>query len=350
MRWGISRVISKNVPLVSVVIPTFDCAEFIGEAIQSVLKQTINDYEILVVDDGSTDDTPVVVAEFGDRVCYLRQENRGVAAARNGGIRAARGRIVGFLDADDRWKPDKLERQLPLLLGADDIDIVFSRHENFGASTAGFNQYDSPDLTKLLSVVALGSGAYRIEDQQLFQKILRYYLLLTSSVLMRTSSFERLGGFDESLDIAEDTQLWLRAAKRCRIGFVDVPLVEKRIRGESLTGDQAGFIRQITAMFQGLKRWLPDLDRDQRTAVQEALDYWYMKAYGSYRSGEKSFGPGFFWRAFLNDPRPTAPGYLLAATLPAPLAEMGWQLDRRLRWYGKKTVGGFKKLAESARR
>jgi glycosyltransferase involved in cell wall biosynthesis len=326
----------KSNPLVSVVIPTYNCSPFLGAAIQSVIDQTIDDYEVIVVDDGSTDETASVLEQFSGRIRCLRQDNQGVAAARNRGIRSAGGRIIGFLDADDRWKPDKLERQLPLLLGADDIDVAFSRHENLGGQTAGYNQYDCPDLTKLLSVVSLGSCAYRIEDQQLFQKVLRYYLLLTSTVLIRKSCLERLGGFDESLGIAEDTQLWLRLAKRGKIAFVDLPLVEKRVRGESLTGDQAKFIRQIIVMFRRLEQWLPDLDRDERAAVKGALDYWYAKAYRLFCDGDKSFGPGFFWTAFLHDRRLSAPGYLLAASLPAPVVQMGWQVDRRLRWYASK--------------
>jgi glycosyltransferase involved in cell wall biosynthesis len=340
----------NNNRLVSVVIPTFNCAEFIGGAIQSVLSQTIDDYEIIVVDDGSTDDTPSVVAGFGDRVRYFRQDNQGVAAARNRGIRSASGQIIGFLDADDRWKPDKLERQTSVFSASDEIDVVFSRHENLDGQTAGFNQYESPDLTKLLSVVSLGSRAYLIEDQDLFQKILRYYLLLTSTVMLKRSCIERVGDFDESLGIAEDTQLWLRIAKRSKVAFVDLPLVEKRLRGESLTGNEARFIRQIIVMFQRLEKWLPDLDRDERDAVKGSLDYWYAKAYRLFCDGDKSFGPAFFWTAFLNDRRPSAPGYLLAASLPAPVVQMGWQLDRRLRWYGKKTIGGFKKSGESARK
>lgn len=340
----------RSNPTVSVVIPTYNCAGLLGGAIESVLDQTLNDHEIIVIDDGSTDDTAEVVSRFAGRIRYLRQENRGVAAARNLGIQSSAGRIIGFLDADDRWKPDKLERQVPVLLGAGDIDVVFSGHENLSGPAAGYNQYDCPELTRLLTTAALGDCAYRIEDRHLFQKILRYYLLLTSTVLISRACIDRLGGFDETLGIAEDTHLWLRAAKRAKIAFVDLPLVEKRLRGESLTGDEPRFVRQIISMFQRLHRWLPELDRDERAAVRAALDYWYAKAYRLFYEGDKTFGPGFFWQAFLSDPRPRAPGYLLAASLPAPVAELGWQLDRRLRWYGKKTVSGFKRFGESARR
>lgn len=332
----VSHVDPKKNPLVSVIIPAYNCAAFIGEAIQSVINQTFDSYEVIVIDDGSTDDTAAVVDHFGDRVRYLRQENQGVAAARNRGIRSAAGQIIGFLDADDRWKPDKLERQIPILLSADDIGVIFSGHQNLGGQTAGFNQYESPELTKLLSVISLGQHAYLIDDKNLFQKIMRYYLLLTSTVLIKKSCIEHVGGFDESLDIAEDTQLWLRISKRSKVAFVDLPLTERWSRGESLTGDEARFTRQIILMFQRLKQWLPDLNRDERAAVRGALDYWYAKAYRRFCDGDESFGAGFFRSALLNDRRTSAARYLLAVTLPDPLVQIGWSLDRRLRWYRSK--------------
>ena len=340
----------SSIPVVSVIIPTYNCSPLLGGAIRSVLDQTVSDYEILVIDDGSTDETAAVVERYGERVRYLRQENRGVAAARNLGIRSAKGEFVAFLDADDLWKPDKLERQLPLLLQQKDLDVVFSRHENLGGAAAVYNKYDCPELTALLTTTALGASGYRIEDRHLFQKILRYYLLLTSTVLIRKSCIDRMGGFDETLGIAEDTHLWLRLAKRGKIAFVDLPLVQKRLRSESLTGDEPSFVRQIIAMFQRLHDWLPELDREERAAVRGALNYWYAKAYRLFCQGDTSFGPGFFWRALLRDPRPTASGYLLVSSLPSSVAEMGWQLDRRLRWYGRKTIGTLKRTGEDAGR
>jgi glycosyltransferase involved in cell wall biosynthesis len=327
---------SSASPLVSVIIPTYNCAAFIGEAIQSVIHQTMDDYEIIVIDDGSTDQTASLLAQFAGRIRCLRQDNQGVAAARNHGIRSARGRIIGFLDADDRWKPDKLERQIPVLLSADDIGVIFSGHQNLGGQTAGFNQYESPELTKLLSVISLGQHAYLIDDKNLFQKIMRYYLLLTSTVLIKRTCIEHVGAFDESLDIAEDTQLWLRVAKRTKVAFTDLPLTERWSRGESLTGDEAKFTRQIILMFQRLKHWLPDLNAEERAAIRQSLDYWYKKAYQRFCDGDQSFGAGFFWSAILNDRRTSAPFYLLAVTLPDALVQIGWSLDRRLRWYRSK--------------
>src|SRR5262245_53826716 len=102
-------------PLVSVVIPAFDAEAFLAETVESVLRQTWRRREVIVVDDGSTDGTPGVVRRFGDAVRYLRQENRGGGAARNAGASAARGDLVSFLDHDDLWAPETLERQVDVL-------------------------------------------------------------------------------------------------------------------------------------------------------------------------------------------------------------------------------------------
>src|SRR5688572_27049916 len=115
-------------PQVSVVIPAFDAAPYIGAALESVFAQTFPDFEVLVVDDGSRDETPALVAAYGTRVRYLRQENAGVAMARNRGIEASQGRLVAFLDADDTWLPTKLERQMAQLTGGCPVRACYSAH------------------------------------------------------------------------------------------------------------------------------------------------------------------------------------------------------------------------------
>src|SRR5918996_212462 len=111
---------------VSVVIPTYNYGRYLPEAVESVLHQTFPDLEVIVVDDGSTDDTRELIGRFGDKVCYIYQRNQGLPAARNTGIRAARGEYVGFLDSDDLWLPGKLALQVPRLDSRQAVGLVYA--------------------------------------------------------------------------------------------------------------------------------------------------------------------------------------------------------------------------------
>ena len=128
-----TQPIANQAPIVSVIIPAYNAERFIPQAIQSVLEQTYQSYEIIVVDDGSTDKTKDILKEFEDKVCCIYQENQGPSAARNAGIKISQGRYICFLDADDIWTPDKLEVQVEFLECHPDISLVFSDHQDFDA-------------------------------------------------------------------------------------------------------------------------------------------------------------------------------------------------------------------------
>ncbi len=167
-------------PLVSILIPTYNYGAYLADAIDSVLAQTVSDYEIVVVDDGSTDDTAEIAARY-PQVRYLRQENAGVGAARERGRLAARGRYLAFIDADDLWHPRKLEKQLAYLEAHPDCRIVFTLFENF---------YERPELER--DPVA----------KQIHDIVFRQYM---ASCLMDASLFGEFGGFDTSMRSGEDT-------------------------------------------------------------------------------------------------------------------------------------------------
>ena len=120
---------------VSAVIPCYNYGRFLGEAIESVLSQTFSAHEIIVVDDGSTDGTPEVARRYGEKIRYHRTENRGVSAARNAGIALAEGDLIAFLDADDRWLPNKLECQVPVFDGTPGVGLVHARSRVFDGVT-----------------------------------------------------------------------------------------------------------------------------------------------------------------------------------------------------------------------
>lgn len=190
--------------MVSVVIPTYNRASIVSMAIDSVLAQTYRDLEVIVVDDGSTDETPALLAAYGDRIRVLRQENAGPAIARNRGIAAARGELVAFLDSDDTWLPRKLERQVALLDRVGDaVPCCLCNCQvqyQDGSTTSTFTIADT--IPSCAEGVWLNPAAV----------LLTRFVLFNQAVLIRRSALEQAGAFDEKLRFAEDYDLPLRLA------------------------------------------------------------------------------------------------------------------------------------------
>ena len=209
---------------VSVVIPTYNHARYLGEAIHSALNQTYQDREIIVVDDGSTDNTPALVASFGAAVLYVRQENRGLAAARNAGILAARGEIVGFLDADDLWLPEYLATMLPALRNDTTVGAVY----------CGWQYIDSAGT-------ALPRTNIRVLPRgEMYEAMTFMDFLIPSGVLVRRECFERLGLFDETLLTGcEDSDMWIRLLATYAMVGVAQALVKYRTHGDNMSADLA---------------------------------------------------------------------------------------------------------------
>ncbi len=201
-----------GVPLVSVVVPTYNRAGFLAEALESVLTQDFEDWELIVVDDGSTDSTMAQLSRVHDRrVHCIRQDNRGVAGARNRGVAAARGTWIAFLDSDDLWKPAKLQRQLEALQREGAYRLCHT-DEIWIRDGRRLNQ----------KKIHQKRGGWLFEDS------LRLCVVSPSSVLMHRGVLETFGGFDEEFPVCEDYELWLRLS--CRLPFLHVPepLVVKR--------------------------------------------------------------------------------------------------------------------------
>lgn len=202
-------------PSVSVVIPTFNRARTIGRAIDSVLAQTFQDLEVIVVDDGSKDDTAEVLTRFGGRIQLIRQENSGVSAARNTAIREARGKWIAFLDSDDQWCPDKLARQIDCL-------DKYSTKVCFTRCITGKGEAIR-DIDHVLSVDSKSETHY-------FENPIGLIADLTShpqvqSMIVERQLLEKAGLFDESLYVAEDTRLIYNLAFLSSFAYVDSPLV-----------------------------------------------------------------------------------------------------------------------------
>lgn len=202
--------------MVSVIIPTYNRADYIGKAIQSVLDQTWQNFEIIVVDDGSEDNTRQVVEGVGDsRIRYIcLDQNGGASHARNEGIRLAESEFIAFLDSDDEWMPEKLEKQMKAMFqSSDKVGLIFCRmREN---SESG-NPVIIPSL--------------RLKKEQLegniFNNLVCGNVIGAPTVLARRNCLKQIGGFDEELHCLEDWDLVLRIAENWEIGFVDDILVE----------------------------------------------------------------------------------------------------------------------------
>jgi glycosyltransferase involved in cell wall biosynthesis len=193
----------RNEPLVSVVIPTYNRAHCVGEAIKSVLDQTYKNFEIIVVDDGSTDNTQEVLATFGDRIRVIRQENKGVSAARNAGIREARGEWLAFLDSDDLWLPDKLGIQIADLRRYPEAIAHMVDAEIIGYGTQRITLFDIRGLKEQFRMRPLRKRPLLDVLQTQF---------FTSSWCLKTSIVKGLGGFREEMRIFEDWDLLTRVA------------------------------------------------------------------------------------------------------------------------------------------
>jgi glycosyltransferase involved in cell wall biosynthesis len=236
------RMPDTGLPLVSLIIPAYNSRAYVCDAVDSCLAQTYPNCEIVVVDDGSTDDTPDLLrTRYGDRIRLIEQANRGAAGARNTGVREARGEFVQFCDSDDRLLPEKVQAGYELFQQMPDIALVYT-----------FARIVLPDdVTEVpLPDVELPSG-------DLFCLLLSGYgnFVGTSTVMVRRQAVLEAGGFDENLPVAQDWDLWLRLASRWPFGAINKPLMIYRKRPGSLQSDSV------------------NLSEDRLRVVQRARDY-----------------------------------------------------------------------------
>lgn len=199
-------------PKVSVVIPTYNRARLLKRAIQSVLEQTYQDFEIIVVDDGSTDNTEEIVRSFGDgRVRYIRyKENKGEAAARNTGIKAAKGKYIASQDSDDEWLPEKLEKQMKTFQNASPkVGVVYT----------GFWKLQGDKK------IYIPSSAIAQKEGNIYNSLLEINFIGTPTTLIRKECFERVGMFNEILRDFVDWEMWLRISKHYHFEYIKESLV-----------------------------------------------------------------------------------------------------------------------------
>lgn len=229
---------STTTPLVSVIIPTFNRATWLGEAITSVLAQTYTPLELIVVDDGSQDHTPAVVKTFAKALTYIQQDHAGVSAARNRGVASSHGALLGFLDSDDIWLPHKTATQVALLAAQPQAqacytDEIWIRH----------------------GVRVNPRQIHHKQSGWLFEPSLPRCIISPSSIMLWRTLWDTLGGFDERLQACEDYDLWLRLTLHTPVLLLPERLIVKR----------GGHADQLS-------RCIPVLDQYRITAMENILN------------------------------------------------------------------------------
>jgi len=274
-------------PTVSVIIPTYNRAHMLREAIQSVLDQTYQDWELIVVDDGSTDGTPEAVKPYlaDSRIHFLKRENSGLGSARNFGIRIAKGKYLAFLDDDDLFLPHKLEKQVAWLEAHQEVGLLYSYIQIVDGNDGKMsNPRTSP----------LKPGRSFIE---LFQK----NFIQVATVLIRRECFERLGYFDELIDGSEDYFMWLRIAERFPIDYLPETLAIYRKHGQNKS---LNLIQQRQSRLKIIHYFQVDLAKGLTCRIKNrCLSIIHYQLAREYRKTSQYFkAAGHFFNAFRFDP------------------------------------------------
>ncbi|MFA5038109.1 MAG: glycosyltransferase [Candidatus Omnitrophota bacterium] len=258
--------------VVDIIIPVFNGSKYIAEAVESALGQTYIEKEIFVVDDGSTDNTKQVLSKYEDKIRYIYQENRGVAAARNAGIQAGNGEYIAFLDSDDIWFPDKLEKQIAVLEKNQLAGFVYCDNYFVDGERRQLEEYYYKVLLKRGHIVS-----------DLFWS----YFIMTPSLVMRRACLNKIGYFNERLKVSEEYDFFLRLAFWFEAEVVKEKLWERRVYENSLS--RQDFILDGETDLTILKNFVksyPSFARNYKKMIAKRFaDYHYEFAYRCRKKG-----------------------------------------------------------------
>jgi len=251
-------------PAVSVIIPTYNRDALLKRAIESVLNQSFDDFEILVIDGARSELTRGLVRSFGDgRIRYIPQRGKGIANARNLGVLKARGEFIAFLDDDDRWREDKLERQLELFGELpDDYGIIYT----------AFTYYYL-EKRRILGI------KHPKARGDVYRYMLKDNITGTSTIMVKRECFRKAGIFRESFPTCEDWDMWLRMSRICRFGAIDEPLVDY-----SIHSGQFSFTKYLAGRYRIIEEH-GDIRHNPRILSYHLLQIGLLKLFGGNRSG-----------------------------------------------------------------
>jgi glycosyltransferase involved in cell wall biosynthesis len=240
-----SHATEMNNDLVSVVVPTFNYGRYVTQAVESVLSQTYLHFEVIVVDDGSTDDTRERLEPYRGRIHYVYQKNGGISSARNTGIEASRGRLIALLDSDDLWHPRKLEIQVDYLRQHPEIALL-------GSTAIKDMQFGWPAPAQVNENTGKAIA--------LSELVIRSYFA-PSSIIIRRECFQKVGLFDTSLRAVEDRDMWIRVASRYLVANLQMPLIYYRLHDGNMSLEAARMevyeskvLRKVFTEIQPLRR------------------------------------------------------------------------------------------------
>jgi len=336
--------------LVSVVIPTYNRADILGRAIESALAQTYPHLEVVVADDGSSDPTQAVAERYGARVVYVRQDNAGVSAARNFGMRHSRGEFIAFLDSDDSWTNWKIEAEVAALTRHRQAGLVWT--DMSGVDEAGrmidsrhlrimYSAYATVDIEDVLRKVGTLSelsastpvefASASVREGDLSQGILLGNLIHTSTVLFRRSCCELTGGFDETFERAgEDYEFYIRLCSAGRVVFIDAPSTQYRIGAADQLTAPSMMLEIARNDLRAIQKWSRSPARSQLLPVR-VMNRRFAESFAWV--GEAELDAGHRWlaasslaKSLVAMPRMDRRGVLLAGcVLPSSVRD-------KLRW------------------
>ncbi|MEW5806019.1 MAG: glycosyltransferase [Acidobacteriota bacterium] len=288
-------------PGVSVIVPTYNYARFLDPCLESIFAQTYGDFEVIVVDDGSTDDTVEVLRKYEDRIRYIYQENMGLSAARNTGIKVSTGKYLAFLDSDDIWLPLKLEAQLRVISEDSDVGIVFSDARAF-------------DGKNVLRESILKEE--RICTGHCFRRLFMGNFLVMPTVMIRKKCLDEVGLFDETLTAVEDYDLWLRISAHYKIGYVDMMLAMYRVHPSNMSRDYCRLLDNEIRVIRKIVELFPERARDLGGRVHRRFNSLYTQ-YGLelVRKGDVGQAMRSFMNAIIEQPWRVRPYYYFMAAM-----------------------------------
>lgn len=268
-------------PTVSVVMTCYNYGKYVGQSIESVLMQTYKDFELIIINDGSTDNSDSIIKCYTKdrRIHYIMQDNAGQARAKNAGIKLSCGKYIAFLDADDLWEKEKIEMQLPLFM-RNETGVVYSN--------AIWIDDESREIGR-----GWGSGYFRPRSQKVSNYLLYDNFIYFSSAIVRKECFDKVGIFDESLTMGIDWDLWLRMSVHYEFDYVDKHLI--KYRWGHIGQMSKNKIDRLRCSFTILQRFLEsNSHRFKKSEINGALAYAYCNRGNFYKAANRKLSNEYF--------------------------------------------------------